>query len=292
MKQKFNGFDVSLYLVMGIIMIVILFPIWFLLIASVSDPNLVNTGKVVLWPKGFTLAGYGLALKETSIWRGYRNSIVYTSLFTMLGLILILPCAYGLQQKKLLWRKLLMTVFTITMFFSGGMIPLYLLIKDLSLLNSMWALILPGSVSVYNMIVARTFFSNTIPDEMYEAARIDGASDFKIFFRIVLPLSKAIIAVLALWYAVAMWNSYFSALIYLRDSSKYPLQLVLRDILFRNEALSSILDGDAKELEEISRNTQLLRYVIMIVASLPMLIMYPFVQKYFVKGVMIGSIKG
>ena len=185
-----------------------------------------------------------------------------------------------------------MALFMFTMFFGGGVIPSYLLIRNLKLLDTLWALVLPGAVSVYNMIVARTFFSNTIPAEVQESARIDGCGDFMTFIRIVLPLSKAIVAVLALWYAVGMWNSYFSALIYIRDASKYPLQMVLREILFRNQQLANVLDGDPKTFEQLNRVSQLLRYVVMIVASVPMLCAYPFVQKHFVKGVMIGSVKG
>ena len=224
--------------------------------------------------------------------RGYWNSIVYTGLFTGLGLSLILPAAYGLQQSDLLWQKPIMALFMFTMFFGGGVIPSYLLIRNLKLLDTLWALVLPGAVSVYNMIVARTFFSNTIPAEVQESARIDGCGDFMTFIRIVLPLSKAIVAVLAQWYAVGMWNSYFSALIYIRDASKYPLQMVLREILFRNQQLANVLDGDPKTFEQLNRVSQLLRYVVMIVASVPMLCAYPVVQKHFVKGVMIGSVKG
>lgn len=292
MKQKFNAFDICLYVLMILILLAIILPLWFVIIASFSEPNLVNTGKVLLIPKGITFEGYGMAFREVSIWRGYLNSILYTVSYTVLGLLLILPAAYGLHQRNLLWRKPIMTVFMITMFFGGGMIPTYLLIRGMGLLNTMWALVLPGAVSVYNMIVARTFFANTIPYEIHESAKIDGCGDFMIFIRIVLPLSKAIIAVLALWYAVAMWNSYFSALLYIRDASKYPLQMVLREILFRNQQLSEVLDGDPKTYEELHRITELLRYVVIIVASVPMLLAYPFVQRYFVQGVMIGSVKG
>ena len=292
MQQKFNWFDVALYAFMALILLVIVFPLWFLVIASFSDPTLVNTGQVVLIPRGITFEGYTIALQDISIWRGYWNSIVYTVLFTGLGLALILPAAYGLQQSDLLWQKPIMALFMFTMFFGGGVIPSYLLIRDLKLLDTLWALVLPGAVSVYNMIVARTFFSNTIPAEVQESARIDGCGDFMTFIRIVLPLSKAIVAVLALWYAVGMWNSYFSALIYIRDASKHPLQMVLREILFRNQQLANVLDGDPKTFEQLNRVSQLLRYVVMIVASVPMLCAYPFVQKHFVKGVMIGSVKG
>lgn len=292
MKQKFLVFDYVLYILMGFVVAAIVYPLWFIVIASISSPTLVNTGQVVLLPRQITFEGYGMAMRDTTIWRGYLNSIIYTSFYTIIGLILILPAAFGLQQRNLLWKKFITTLFMITMFFGGGIIPTYLLIKDLGMHNTMWALILPGAVSVYSMLVARTFFASTIPYEIQESARIDGCGDFMIFIRIVLPLSKAIIAVLALWYAVGMWNSYFSALIYIRDAEKYPLQMVLREILFRNQQLTSSFDGDPKTFEELNRITQLLRYVVMIIASIPMLVAYPFVQKHFVKGVMIGSVKG
>lgn len=292
MKQRVNAFDYVLYILMGLIIAVIVYPLWFIIIASFSSPTLVNTGQVLLFPKQFTVEGYVMALQDATIWRGYLNSIIYTSLYTIIGLMLILPAAFSLQQRNLLWGKLITTIFMITMFFGGGLIPTYLLVKDLGLVNTMWALILPGAVSVYSMIVARTFFNNSIPYEIQESAKIDGCGDFMIFIRIVLPLSKAIVAVLALWYAVGMWNSYFSALVYIRDAHKYPLQMVLREILFRNQQLVSTLEGDPKTFEELNRITQLLRYVVIIIASVPMLLAYPFVQKYFVKGVMIGSVKG
>lgn len=292
MKTRFGVFDVCLYIVMGLILLAVLYPLWFIIIASVSEPSLVNTGQVLLLPREITFTGYRTALREASIWTGYLNSIIYTALHTLIGLALILPAAYGLQHPEIRLKKPITAIFMFTMFFSGGTIPIYLLIKNMGMLDTMWALILPGSVSIYNMIVARTFFHNTIPYEMQEAAKIDGANDFTIFFYLILPLSKAIVAVLALYYAVEMWNSYFNALLYLNSASKYPLQLVLREILFRSESLASSTELDVLSYEELNRQAQLLRYVVMIVGSVPMLIAYPFVQRYFVQGVMIGSIKG
>lgn len=293
MKQKFSVFDAVLYFFMALILLAILYPLYFVILASFSEPSLVNTGQVLLYPKGITLKGYITVIEDARIWRGYLNSIIYTGLYTVIGLVLILPAAYGLQHRDLKLKKPLTAMFMFTMFFGGGLIPSYLLIKNLGMLNTLWALTLPGSVSVYNMIVARTFFSNTIPNEIQESARIDGANDFRIFATIVLPLSKAIVAVLALWYAVGMWNSYFNALVYLRDENKYPLQMVLREILFRSESLAENLDTtDARTFENLNRIAQLMKYVVMIVGSIPMLIAYPFVQRYFVQGVMIGSVKG
>ncbi len=292
MKQKTNAFDILLYFLMGLVILIVAYPLWFVVIASVSDPTYTNTGRVLLLPRGLTFTGYSTALQEVTLWRGYLNSIVYTVLFCVIGLVVILPAAFSLSQPRLKLKGPIMTVFMIAMYFNGGLIPTYLLIKNLGMLDSMWAVILPTCVSVYNMIVARTFFANSIPYEIQESARIDGCSSYQVFLRIALPLSKAIIAVITLWYAVSMWNSYFNALVYLTTESKYPLQLVLREILFRAEQLSSFFDEDSRTFEDMLRASQILKYVVMIFASIPLLIAYPFVQKFFVKGVMIGSVKG
>lgn len=292
-KQKYKLFDVVLLIFMIGVILVILYPLWFVVIASVSEPSLVGNGEVTLYPKGFTLLGYQKIIEEPSIWTGYWNAIVYTGLYTFFGLLFILPAAYALSRKGLLLSPYITGLFTLTMFFGGGLIPTYLLIQKLGMLDKVWAIVLPTSVSVFNMIVARTYFANSIPYELQESAKIDGCSDIYIFFKIVMPLSKAIVAVLALYYAVAMWNSYFSALIYISSRDKYPLQLVLREILFKNEALSSVIGAeDPVAADQFHRITQLIRYGLLIVASVPMFIAYPFVQKYFVKGVMIGSLKG
>lgn len=292
-QKRLSLFDIGLDLLMVLVCLVILYPLWFVVIASFSDPASVGTGQVILLPKGFTLLGYEKIFQEASIWNGYKNAGVYTILYTVFGLFCILPAAYALSRKGLLLSPYITGFFTFTLFFSGGLIPSYLVIQKLGLLDSLWAIVLPTSVSVFNMIVARTFFANSIPFEMQESAKIDGCSDIAIFIRIILPLSKAIIAVLALYYAVGMWNQYFNALIYLTSRGKYPLQLVLREILFKNESLASIIGADdPKAYEELNRITQIIKYGLIIVASIPMYIAYPFVQKYFVKGVMIGSLKG
>ncbi|MEG0766143.1 MAG: carbohydrate ABC transporter permease [Clostridia bacterium] len=292
MKTKCNIYDVMVVLVCGIILLVTIYPLWFIVIASISEPSLVSTGQVTLYPRQITWLGYEKVLAEHRIWRGYGNSIVYTALYTALGLTLILPAAFAFSSRPTMLGKPLTFLFMFTMFFGGGLIPTYLLISKLGMNNTLWALVIPGSVSVYNMIVARTFFKTSIPQEIQESATIDGCNDFMVFFMIVLPLSKAIVAVLALYYAVAMWNSYFGALIYISSPEKYPLQLVLREILFRSEQLSTVVDGDPVSMQELYRTTELVKYVLMIVASVPMFIAYPFVQKFFVTGVMIGSVKG
>ena len=292
MHKKSNAFDLCLYMLMGLILLAVAYPLWFVVIASISEPVYTNTGQVLLLPKGLTFTGYATALKESAIWRGYFNSIVYTVLFCLIGLMLILPAAFSLSQPHLKLKGLIMALFMVAMYFNGGLIPTYLLIKGLGMLDSMWAVILPTCVSIYNMIVARTYFLHSIPFEIQESARIDGCNHFQIFLKIILPLSKAIIAVVTLWYAVSMWNSYFNALVYLNSENKYPLQLVLREILFRTEQLANFFDEDARAFEDMLRASQLLKYVVMIVASIPLLIAYPFVQKFFVKGVMIGSVKG
>ena len=266
------------------------YPLYYILIASVSDYKAVGRGEVVLWPKGFSLDAYIKVFKKDSIMIGYRNTLVYTDLGSALNLILTLTSAYALSV-KFPGRRLINFLITFTMFFSGGIIPTYFLYRDLGLLNSLWVMILPGAVSAYNLIIARTFITNNISIELYEAAEIDGCSRFRFFINIVLPLSTILISILTLFYAVGHWNSYFNALMYLDDPNLYPLQLVSREILIsENVSTMDMIDPD-----ELARSEQLresLKYALIIVASLPVLILYPFLQKYFIKGIMIGSIKG
>jgi putative aldouronate transport system permease protein len=271
-----------------LLVIVVLYPLYFIIIASVSNPLDVNGGKVWLFPVDFTLEGYKKIMENDSLWVGYKNTIIYMVVGTIVNVAITITGAYPLSRKDLFGRNAVMFLITFTMFFSGGLIPTYLLVKKLGLINSMWALILPGAVSVWNLIITRTFFQYTIPEELREAAVMDGCTDFKFFLRVVMPLSKAIVAVLVLFYAVSHWNAFFSALIYFRDESKYPLQLILRNILIQNEVQETMnLDQGAS-----SQLAESIKYGVIIIASLPVLILYPFVQKYFVKGVMIGSLKG
>ncbi|CAM3718658.1 carbohydrate ABC transporter permease [Aeromicrobium ponti] len=284
-------FDIINVFLVAIILILVVYPLYFIVIASFSDPNMIYDGKVWLLPKELTFEGYERIFQDNKIWLGYKNSIVYTVVGTIVNVSFTLMAAYALSRKDLYGRNVIMFLFLMTMFFSGGLIPTYLVVKNLGLLNTMWALILPKAVAVWNVIVAKTFFETSIPNELLEAAKMDGCSDAKFFWKIVLPLSKPIVAVMVLFYAVGHWNSYFDALIYLNNENLYPLQLILRNILIQNEA-STMMISDLDSLAAKQRVSELIKYGVIIVASIPLLIVYPFVQKYFVKGVMIGGIKG
>lgn len=290
-------FDLVNVVLVIIIMLLMIYPLYFTVIASISEPRDVVTGKVVFLPSGFTLESYKNVIQEKQIWVGYRNSICYTLFGTLLNLVLTLPCAYGLS-KRIPGRKGLNLYFIFTMYFSGGMIPTYLLIKNLNLINKPYTLIVLGGVSVYNMIITRTYFETSIPNEIYESAFIDGASDFKCFFSLAIPLAMPIIAVIALFYGVTHWNAYFNALLYVSKTDYQPLQAVLRSILLMNEGAMANLDPDALDAEmvvEMARRTYVaytMKYALIFISSAPLLIAYPFVQKHFVKGIMIGSVKG
>ncbi|MNH94805.1 L-arabinose transport system permease protein AraQ [compost metagenome] len=274
---------------LSIAMIAVLYPLYFVAIASVSDPNAINGGRVWLFPEQFTLEGYRNIIRTDAIWIGYRNTLLYMSVGTLINVVMTLTGAYPLSRKEFYGRNVFMMMITFTMFFSGGLIPTYLLIKKLHLIHTMWALVLPGAISVWNLIVTRTFFQHMIPGELRDAAAIDGCSDFGFFIRIVLPLSKAITAVMVLFYGVSHWNAFFGALIYLNDERMYPLQLILRNILLQNEVQETLNLGQGGEARNMAET---IKYGVIIVGSLPVLILYPFVQKYFAKGVMIGSLKG
>ena len=283
-------FDGLNYLFLTLALLVVAYPLYFIVIASVSDPTAVYAGKVVLWPASFTTEGYRRILDYESFFTGYRNTLVYTLVGTAVNVAITIPGAYALSRKDLVGRNVLMMGVTFTMIFSGGLIPTYLLVLSLNLYNTMWALILPTAVSAWNLIVARTFFQQTIPDELLEAARLDGAGNTQFFLRIVLPLSKSIIAVMILFYAVSHWNGYFNALIYMKSADRYPLQLVLRNILFENSLGDMVEDAATLALQQ--RLGDLIKYGIIIASSLPLLILYPFLQRYFIQGVMIGAVKG
>lgn len=290
----FNLINGSLLLVFTLI---IMYPLYFVLIASFSEPSMVAKGMVTILPKGFQLTAYKNVLQESSIWIGYRNTIAYTVLGTSYNLLLTIPAAYVLSKKTLPGRTALMWYFFITMYFSGGMIPTYLQIKALGLYNNPLVLIIGAGVSGWNLIVTRQYFSNSIPEEIYESASIDGASEIRAFATLAIPLAAPIIAVMALFYAVGHWNSYYSALLYIRTSMYYPLQLVLRNILISSQmALANVtLEGDTQAIVTAAQRAYMaeaMKYAIIFIASVPMLCIYPFVQKYFVKGIMIGSVKG
>lgn len=298
MKKKSSDriFNIIIYLIVIIVLIVVLYPLVYIISASISSPTAVNSGKMWLFPKDITFEGYQIIFKNKDIWNGYLNTIIYTLVGTMVNLIFTIPAGYALSRRELPGRNVIMKFILVTMFISGGLIPSYLLITGLGLKNSMWALILPGAVSVYNLIVVRTYFQSNVPEELIESAIIDGASVFRIFFEIVLPLSKPILAVMALFYGIGHWNQYFGALLYIDDRKKYPLQMILREILVIQDMSSnpnmSISGEMAQFLYSQQQLAQVIKYGVMIVSTLPIILIYPFLQKYFVKGVMIGSIKG
>ncbi|MBQ8233287.1 MAG: carbohydrate ABC transporter permease [Lachnospiraceae bacterium] len=290
-------FLIVVYTVIILITLVCLYPLYYTVIASVSDAGDVYTGKVNFLPSQFTVEAYTLVFQNKSIWRGYANTIFYTVVGTCFNLFLTIPTAYALSKKRMLGRNFLMTMFLITMYFGGGMIPTYILFKNLHLVNTPWIMIISGGLSVYNVIVTRTYFQNNIPETLFEAARIDGASEFRIFFQLVLPLSAPILAVITLYYAVGHWSSYFTAMIYITKSELHPLQMVLRRILILNETAyqDAMQSGNAEMIEDALRRSQMavtMKYALVFIASFPMLVLYPFIQKYFVKGIMVGSLKG
>lgn len=287
----------SVYIYLSIALIVVLYPLLYILSASISSPQQVNSGAMWLFPKEITWAGYQLVFENPKIWNGYLNTIVYTGIGTLLNLAVTLPAAYALSRSDLVGRQLFLGFILFTMFFTGGLVPTYLVVRNLGLINTMGALILPVAASVWNIIVARTFFQTTIPKELQEAAYMDGCTNLKLFVRIILPLSAPIIAVMALFYGVSHWNSYFPALIYLNDESKYPLQMVLRQILVLQEMTAettgAAISGDAaRAMSSKAETASLIKYGVIVVSTLPIVALYPFLQRYFVQGVMIGSVKG
>ncbi|MBW3082984.1 carbohydrate ABC transporter permease [Bifidobacterium phasiani] len=280
--------DIVIWVLLALVVVAVLYPLWFVVISSVSSPNAVASGQVTFLPKDITMAGYQAVFENDQIWNGYLNTIVYTVLGTIVNLVVTIPCAFALSRAEFRARRVIMFLFTVTMFFSGGLIPTYLLYQQLGMLNSALVFILPGAISAYNVIVARTFFETSIPEELHDAAQIDGMSYFGYFFRIVIPLSSAIIAVIGLYCFVAHWNDYMTGLIYVTDTDKWPLQNVLQQILLVN-ASSSQSAAAASDLQQIADQ---MKFAIIIISTLPLLVLYPFLQKYFNKGVMLGAVKG
>ena len=276
--------------IMILVCIVVLYPLYYVLLASVTDPVVVNSGKLLLYPEAWYTEGYVTTLEYGPLWTAYKNTIVYTVVGTVVSLICTIPAGYALSRMDLVGRKPIMFLFTFTMFFSGGMIPLYLTIQQLNIYNTIWAMVLPVAVSAYNLIVCRSFFDTSVPIELLEAAKIDGCSDFGFFFKIAIPLSKTIIAVMTLFYATAMWNQFFNALMYLQDYDKMPLQVVLRDLVLMNQA--NQMGSSGAEMVTRQKLAEQLKYCIVVVAAFPLLCIYPFLQKYFAKGVTIGAVKG
>jgi multiple sugar transport system permease protein/putative aldouronate transport system permease protein len=294
-KMKITFEDKIYYLVIYaisfILLVSVLYPMIFIVSASFSSPYAVSTGQVTLLPVEPGIQGYAAVFKDARIPMGYRNTVFYTVFGTLINVSMTLVCAYPLARKRLPHRGVITFFFTFTMLFSGGMIPNYILLRDLHMLNTIWALLIPGAISVYSMIITRTFIANSIPEELLEATQIDGCSDFKYFFLFVLPLSKAVIAVIAMQYAVGHWNAYFNAFIYLTKKELYPLQVFLREILIMSQMAASDI-ADPETAVAMQGLADLLKYSLIVISSAPILCIYPFFQKYFVKGVMIGSIKG
>lgn len=289
-----SGADRIFTIINGIIMllicIVIVYPLYYVVIASITDPVIVNSGRPLFYPEKLYLDGFKTTLAYKPLWTAYGNTILYTVTGTIVSLIATIPAGYALSRKDLPGRRGLIFVFTFTMFFSGGIVPLYLTLQKLNMYNTIFAMILPLAVSAYNLIVCRSFFESGIPDELLEAAKVDGCSDFGFFFKIVIPLSSTIIAVMCLFYATAMWNQFFHALMYLQDDDKMPLQVVLRNLVLMNQANQMGSSGDAMVTKQ--KLAEQLKYCIVVVAAVPLLAIYPFVQKYFAKGVTIGAVKG
>ena len=267
---------------------IVLYPLYFIIIASISDPDAVLAGKVFLYPVNITLSGFSKILEKSDVWRGYLNTIIYTILTVVISLLVTIPAGWALSRKNLLFRKAFMIYFIIPMFFGGGLIPFYNVMSSLHLVNTIWAIILPSVLSVWNLFMTKTFFESSIPNSLIEAAKIDGAGHFRTFITVVVPLAKPIIAVMALYYAIGQWNSYFNAMIFLQNEKLYPLQLVLKEILIATE---STVGGSGETILEQYRLATQIKYVSVIVSSIPVLMLYPFVQKYFEQGVMIGSLK-
>lgn len=299
-KSKTQGdlhFDICIMILLGLLTLVFFYPMYLCLISAISSPEEVFAGRVLLWPKGFNYEGFRRVLANDSLWRGYVNTLFYTVVGACVNLALTMTGAFVLSRRTFALRGVLNWMVLFTMFFSGGMIPTYLLVKDLKLLNTVWSLVLPGAISTWNLIITRTFLATSIPDELQDAAQIDGCNNVRFFVSVVLPNASTIIAVIGLFYAVGHWLSYWNAMLYITKPEMYPLQLVLRDILLKAEvALQSAQSGqnmeNATAVVELLRISESVKYIVVIAGTLPLLIVFPFVEKYFVKGVMIGSIKG
>lgn len=277
---------------LGLLLLVIAYPLYFVVIASFSDPTEVYTGKVLLWVKGFQTTGYKQVLMDHDVLIGYKNTLIYTIVGTLVNLAFTMTAGYALTT-NFIGKKPISFLITFTMFFGGGMIPTYFLMRNLRILNTLWVMVLPGAVSVYNLMITRTFIAGNISDALYEAAEIDGCSRLRFFFAIVVPLSGVLIAILTLFYGVGHWNSYMNAILYLNQRKRFPLQMVLRELLIENQmSANDVQNNDPELLAYMQQLADTMKYSLIIIASVPVLILYPFLQRYFVKGVMIGSVKG
>ena len=286
-----KAFIILVYVLLSAVMLIVLYPLIYIVSASFSDPQAVVSGKVMLWPVDVTLRGYKAVFRNPKILTGFMNSFIYMGVGTVVNLIMTMLCAYPLSRKEFTARNKIAALFVFTMYFSGGLMPTYMIVNKLGLINTRWAMIIPSAMSTYNMIIARTYMVNSIPDELYEAAQIDGCSPFKYLLKVVVPLCKPILAVLTLYYGIAKWNNYFDAMLYINDASLQPLTIVLREILIQNQIDPTMLT-DASAIAKLQGMTELLKYAVIVVASVLVLAIYPLVQKYFVKGVTIGAVKG
>ena len=295
MKNRLSGSDrvyySIVYIVIGLLTLAVLLPMMYIVSSAFSSANAVTAGKVTLLPVNPTLFNFKMVFRYRNVWIGYRNSIFYTICGTALNVIMTLICAYPLSRKGLAGRGIFTFIFTFTMIFHGGMIPNYILLRNLKMLNTVWAMLIPGALSVYNMIITRTYFQTSIPGELLEASKLDGCSDLQYFLRVILPLSNSIIAVITLFYAVAHWNAYFNAFLYLSNKELYPLQLFLREILVQNRFSSDII-SDPEMALQLYGLQDTLKFAIIVLSTAPLMCLYPFAQKHFVKGVLIGSLKG
>lgn len=284
-----RAFLITIHIVLILVAIAVIYPLIFILSSSISSPAAVTSGKVWLWPVDISFKGFKVLFNTPEIITGYANSIFYTTVGTIISVILTIIIAYPLSRKSFFGRNTLMMMITFTMIFSGGLIPTYLVVKQLHLIDTRWALLIPNAIWVWQVIIARSFFQSSIPEELLEASEIDGCSDLRFIWSVVIPLSKPIIAVLVLMYAVGQWNAYFDALIYLKSADLFPLQLVLRSIIIQNNSAGNM---DAAAMVERQQLAELLKYALIVVATLPVLVIYPFVQRYFVQGMLVGSVKG
>ncbi len=280
------------YCFLGLIMLVLIYPLWTVLVASFSDPKELYQKTFHLWPTTWTLDSYKLVFKDKDFLRGIWNSVKYTTVGTMLNVLLNICAAYPLSKRNLKGSGLLMKLFTFTMFFSGGMIPTYLVVSELHLIDSFWAMILPNAVGTFNVIIMRTYFQNSIPAELEDAASMDGCTNFRFLWSVVVPLSAPIIVVVAFYYGVARWNDYFSAMMYLNDSTMWPLQLVLREILIENQSNGMLQVATDAAYADRMMSRMGLKYAVIVISTVPIMVVYPFAQKFFSKGVMVGAVKG
>lgn len=285
--RKLTWFDGLNLLLMVLVVAVTLYPFYYMLIVSVSDQAHVLKGEISVWPKGINLEMYDYVVKDGRIFNGYKNTLIYVTLGTCISLVITSMGAYALSKKTMVFAKTFMFLIIVTMFIQGGMIPTFLVVKQLGLVNTMWAMVLPGAIATWNLIIMRTFFSN-IPKELEESGKLDGLSDVGIFVKIVVPLSKAVFATIGLFYAVQIWNNYMGPLIYLRNADLFPLQVMLREIVLAGQLTGS--EGAVTDNYIMAEDS--LKYATVMMSTLPILIIYPFLQKHFVKGAMIGSVKG